>query len=165
MFGQSKIQRRLDDLHGRIGAVEGILDGIQRRLEAVKELSELVAGVQETAHRAAERADNALDAAAAFSTVNDRVDELTTAVAHGIEHVERVEARIRATVARARAELEDDGRYHPGLEAEARALSLVDGEGGEGRGVPPMREAVGNGAVATAQEALTEKLRALKLSS
>ena len=58
------------------------------------------------------------------------------AVAEGIEHVERVENRIRGTVKRARKELQERGLTSPGLEAEASGLSLVDDERGEGSPMP-----------------------------
>lgn len=65
------------------------------------------------------------------------------AVAEGINHVDRVENRIRGAVKRARKELHDRGLESPGLEAEATGLSLVDGDGGEGApvlGVQPSVE-------------------------
>lgn len=64
------------------------------------------------------------------------------AVALGIENVERVENRIRATIRRASKELEEHGLESPGLQAEAHQLSLVDGDGIEPGEVPPMPEDV-----------------------
>lgn len=73
--------------------------------------------------------------------------DINTAVAEGIKHVERAENRIRATVRRAREELEEGGVRSPGLEAEARELSLFDGaRGGESSvpTVPPNVASSGN---------------------
>ena len=64
------------------------------------------------------------------------------AVAEGIEHVERVENRIRGTIKRARKELRDGGIESPGVEAEVRSLSLVDGPGGEGPSMPLLPQPV-----------------------
>lgn len=71
-----------------------------------------------------------------------RINELTMAVAEGIQHVDRAERRVKATVARARRQLEDSGLESPGLEAEWAELRERDGDGGEERGVQPVREAV-----------------------
>jgi len=60
------------------------------------------------------------------------------AVAEGIERVERYERRIKNTVRRAKKELAEQGFEHAGLEAEDTELRLVDGEGGDGEGVPPV---------------------------
>lgn len=68
--------------------------------------------------------------------------ELVIAVSEGIERVDRAERRIKATVKRARKELSDRGLVDPGLEAEDQELHDVDGEGSDGRGVPPVREEV-----------------------
>lgn len=62
-----------------------------------------------------------------------RLEDLTYAVAEGIKNVERAEARIRATVSRAKKELEENGLDHPGLTAEHHELFPVDDRGsGEG---------------------------------
>jgi len=68
---------------------------------------------------------------------------VTTAVAEGIQHVERAENRIKATVRRARRELEDGGVRSPGLEAEARDLFDDDAGGGPSEAVPPVHDHVG----------------------
>jgi hypothetical protein len=67
---------------------------------------------------------------------------LTLAVAEGIKHVERAENRIRATIGRARKELEEVGVEHPGLEAEYAELSVLDGGGGQSAPMPQMHENV-----------------------
>jgi len=70
----------------------------------------------------------------------DRINtETREAVAHGIQHVDRSERRIKATITRARAQLKTLGYEDPGLEAEAVDLQLVDDTGGEEVGVPPVQ--------------------------
>jgi hypothetical protein len=71
-----------------------------------------------------------------------KIELLTRAVAEGIEHVDRSERRVRATVARARRELAESDHVSPGLEAEWHDLRDFDGEGSETVGVPPVRENV-----------------------
>lgn len=71
------------------------------------------------------------------------IARLTEAVALGIQHVDRVQNRINATVGRARKELREHGLESPGLEAEYRDLHIVDGGGGEESPVPAMHEDVG----------------------
>lgn len=70
--------------------------------------------------------------------IDQRLQELTIAVAEGITHVERAEARVRTTVRRARKELEASGLEHAGLTAEFEQLSVINGGGGDPSGVPPM---------------------------
>lgn len=77
-----------------------------------------------------------------IESTEDRIEDLTLAVAEGIKHVERAENRIRATVSRARKELEEVGVESPGLEAEYRELSLIDGGGGQNGGMPEMHQNV-----------------------
>jgi hypothetical protein len=72
-----------------------------------------------------------------------RMNELTMAVAEGIQHVDRAERRVKATVARARKQLEEHGLESPGLEAEWAEVRDGNGDGGEERGVQPVREEVG----------------------
>jgi len=84
------------------------------------------------------------DYAPEIQELRDGLHETRAAVAQGIDHVERVERRIRGTVRRARKELADNGFEHDGLEAEAEGLHLVDGDGGEEGWVPPMQQDVGD---------------------
>jgi len=72
----------------------------------------------------------------------DRLKRLTIAVADGIEHIDRKEKRIDATVGRARAQLAEHDLTSPGLDAEASEIQLVDGAGSEEQGVPAVREEV-----------------------
>lgn len=97
----------------------------------------------DTLSRRVEAHAHSLDALSSqVGDLRERMDRLTIAVAEGIEHVERAERRVRATVARARRELSEDGVAHPGLEAEHAQLRDGDGDGGEERGVQPVREEV-----------------------
>ena len=69
--------------------------------------------------------------------------ELRMAVAEGIQHVERVEKRIKGTIRRARKEFADEGYEHAGLEAENSELQHLDGTGGPEGGMLPMPEELG----------------------
>jgi len=86
---------------------------------------------------------------------------LRMAVAEGIEHVERVERRIQATVRRARKELAEEGVEHPGLEAEASELQLIDGGGSDRAWVPPVPENVG-GAESSIPGVTQEQIRRVR---
>ena len=68
--------------------------------------------------------------------------DLVIAVSEGIERTDRAERRIKATVQRARKQLETLGYDDPGLEAEAVELRLLDGGGSEKVGVPPVSTGV-----------------------
>ena len=69
-------------------------------------------------------------------------NDITLAVDEGIKRVDRAERRIKQTVTRARKELEERGFTDPGLDAEAHELRVIDGEGGDVEGVPPVSEDV-----------------------
>lgn len=69
--------------------------------------------------------------------------DVRAAVAHGIEDVERVNLRIAATIRRTKAQLEEHGLESPALDAEASQLRVVDGDGGDGGGLPAVQEDVG----------------------
>jgi hypothetical protein len=79
-----------------------------------------------------------------LADVWDELERLKAAVAEGIAHVERTESRIAGVVGRAQKELRRFGIRHPGVEAEAEQLQLVDGAGGDGRGVPAVSEDMAN---------------------
>ena len=64
--------------------------------------------------------------------------EIVIAVSEGIERTDRAERRIKATVQRARKQLETLGYVDDPLEAEAVELRLLDGDGSEKSGVPPV---------------------------
>jgi len=70
--------------------------------------------------------------------------ELVIAVSEGIERTDRAERRVKATVARARKQLETLGYDDPGLEAEAVELRLLDGDGSATGGVSPVPAEVAN---------------------
>jgi len=71
-----------------------------------------------------------------------RMDDLTTAVAEGIQNVRRAENRVRAVVKSARKELAASGFEDPGVEAEVEQLQFVDGGDGRTEPVPPVPEEV-----------------------
>jgi len=75
--------------------------------------------------------------------IRSLLDTLTQAVGSGIKEVDRNNRRIEAVVRRARSELEESGLVHPGLEAAAGELRLLDGAGGEEGEVPEVPEDVG----------------------
>lgn len=85
--------------------------------------------------------------------ITGRLDELAAelervkvAVAHGIEHEDRRERRIEATVRRARKKLAELGVEDGALEAEFDGLPDRDGEGGGQRRLFAMPGDVGEGA-------------------
>lgn len=139
-------------LGGRVGAVEaalgdlrGVLSEIQGRLQALDQLGAELVRVREVALEASARAQDALTTSALVGGYDARLNQLTLAVAEGIQHVERAENRIRATVQRARKELVENGfEPSPGLEAEASSLRLGDVDRGPERPVHPVREEVGD---------------------
>jgi len=117
-----RVTSRIEVLETALGALQGLVsDGLsaRRALEA-------------DAHETRDL----------HATLERRVEELIFAVSEGISKVERAEARIRATVRRARAELEDNGTYSPALDAEAAELRVIDGGGGEESRVPDVPAAV-----------------------
>jgi len=81
--------------------------------------------------------------AAQGEDVQADLKEYKIALAEGIERVDRSERRIKATVARARKELEARGYKDPGLDAEDYQLRLLDGVGSAEGNLQPVRDAVG----------------------
>ena len=71
-----------------------------------------------------------------------RVRDYVIALAEGIERVDRSERRVKATVNRARKELEAHGLADPGVEAEAEQLRLIDAARGSDRGMHPVQQSV-----------------------
>lgn len=122
VLGLPGVDLRIQALETALEALEGrFSEGLQQRLDA-----------SQYAHETR-------------STVNEhstRFEELIFAVSEGISKVERAEARIRATVRRARAELEAGGTYSPALDAEAQELRVIDGGGGGEARVQPVPESV-----------------------
>ena len=93
------------------------------------------------------QASDALETRQLARSHEDRLTNLTLAVAEGIAHVERAEARIRATVQRARAQLAESGIESPALEAEGAELQLLDEQGGGSRRLHAVREEVASSPV------------------
>lgn len=133
----------VDPLEPRLERVESALLEIQGRLLQLLEPGGELAKTRDLALEAVAQAQDALATSKLVSGYDARLNHLTLAVAEGIQHVERAENRIRATVRRAREELLDAGfEPSPGLEAEARELRLVDGEGSARRELPAVRAEV-----------------------
>ncbi len=78
--------------------------------------------------------------------LREKLEALALAVGEGIQRVDRDERRIKATVARAQKKLADSGFADEGLDAEAHDLRLVDGTGGEERGVRAVPDEVAGAA-------------------
>lgn len=130
------------ELEARLVALEDYIRGILDREAPVHELRAALERAEELAGAAFERAKDAQTALAIHANAHARIDTLTLAVAEGIQHVERAENRIRATIKRARQELADGGISSPGLDAEAQQLHLLDGEGSDGGRVLPVPSSV-----------------------
>ncbi len=133
-------------LEARVGAVEGFLEAINSSFRAqsaqLDELrGELTKG-RELALEALAQSSDALETRQLARSHEDRLTNLTLAVAEGIAHVERAEARIRATVQRARAQLAEAGLESPALEAEGDQLHIFDEPGSGGRRLHAVREDV-----------------------
>lgn len=119
--------------------LSGVESGIQELRDALHPLKVAVAVLNEDRDKVA---DFAHETRTNLEAQAGRIGDLTVALSEGIAKVERHEARIRATVRRAREELEDSGIRHPGLEAEAAQLSLVDGAGGGAGRMPEVSDDV-----------------------
>jgi len=70
--------------------------------------------------------------------------EIVIAVGEGIERTDRAERRIKASVQRARKQLESLGYVDDGLESEAVDLRLIDGDGSEKGELPTVSAPVEN---------------------
>ena len=112
----------------------------------IQELSESFATPVERLEIVEELVQAAREDQDALEEITSRFDEwrgnIIVAVDDGIREVKRREDRINATVRRARKELAEVGYEHPGIEAEAAELQLIDGGGGGEVGVPPVYEDV-----------------------
>lgn len=133
MFGRSKPspQPRSDagGDHPGIEALETAVEALQGRLAGVEQLS-------------GSEALKAHDTRSVVESHTARLEELLFAVSEGIQKVERTENRIRATVRRAKEQLEDGGVSSPALDAEASELRLLDGGARETEQVPSVPERV-----------------------
>lgn len=129
------ILSQVADLRERMGKIEGILSGIQDRvdgletaptpaidLDPIRALVESEAGAIEARLR---------DHESAFDALDGWKKEILLAVSDGIERTDRAERRISATVRRAKKSLEEAGHYDSGVEAEYLDLRIVDGEGSQ----------------------------------
>ena len=76
-----------------------------------------------------------VDAEDGVDKLASQAKDFVIALADGIQHVDRVERRIKTTVARARKKLAEHGFDDANLEAEADDLRELDGDGGEEAGV------------------------------
>lgn len=76
----------------------------------------------------------------ALHAMDERLEDMTLAIAEGIERVDRSERRVRQVVSRAKKQLDEFGIDDPGLSAEASQLHLLDGEGSQQSRVQPMPE-------------------------
>jgi len=98
--------------------------------------------------------------AAALEAHAGLIKETRAAVSHGIEHSERIERRIKGTVARAISELEDG--VTPALRAEAEELGLFDGDGSPESYLPSMHEDVGEGSPSSVPGVTREQLQKVR---
>ena len=142
MWGKA-VARVASDLLGITSRVD--------RLESAPIATPSLDAVKQTLKELAQvAAANQTDIAASATTLQNLqilMKNLTAAVSEGIERTDRAERRIKATVKRARAELEARGYQDPGLDAEAYELRLIDGEPSPDGGVPPMQPGVAGPAV------------------
>lgn len=133
-------------IEARLSVLDQLQEGTNTGLLAVSsQISELRAELTRTRELALEavaQSEDALETRQLARSHEDRLTNLTLAVAEGIAHVERAEARIRATVQRARAQLADAGIESPALEAEGAELQLLDEGGGGGRRLHAVRDSV-----------------------
>ncbi len=103
----------------------------------LERLRGIMAGVSGQTNDRLDALDLAVRAVASISeTTDQRLKDLTLAVAEGIERVARSERRIHAVIKRARKELAEHGFESPGLETEAAELQLADGKGSEPTELP-----------------------------
>lgn len=70
-----------------------------------------------------------------LEAMDERLQDMTLAIAEGIERVDRSERRVRQVVSRAKKQLDEFGIDDPGLTAEAEQLRLDYGGRGEQPGM------------------------------
>ena len=135
MFGSKARAEALDDLDRGFNRILGRLDRLESAPQPESPASPTDPAVTEHLETLQAGADSAR-----FDLIDleRKLKELTFAVDEGIERVSRADRRIKATVQRARKELQDRGYADPGLEAEAHQLRVVDGDPSETGGVPPV---------------------------
>lgn len=147
--------KQLLALEARLGVIEAQLPGIGVDANAlngrVYELQAELLKSRELALEALSQSQDALETRQLARSHEDRLTNLTLAVAEGIAHVERAEARIRATVQRARAQLAESGIESPALEAEGDQLQLVYDGGSANRKLHAVRDEVAAPAAAAVE--------------
>lgn len=144
---ESRIDSRLQALHDTaIASLD--LDGIERRFTALE----------------AQADQDRKTFSEQIAELDKRLVETRQAVAEGIERVDRSERRIKATVTRARKELESRGYTDPGLEAEDHELRLIDGVGSEDGGVHAVSGEMGEveGSPSSVRGVSSEQLRRIR---
>ena len=132
---RTRFGERLGDLMGKIAHLESVPT-------ATVDPEVVAAAVAAHLERIDELAAVVDELATQGKELDDRVREYVIALAEGIERVDRSERRVKATVARARKELEARGLVDPGVEAESEELRLVDAARGSDRGMSPVRQTV-----------------------
>lgn len=141
---RKRITAPVERLEERLEALEAASAVYPAWQAALDELRLELTKTRELALEAVALAQDAQTTSSAVGGFDARLNDLTLAVANGIQHVERAENRIRATIQRARQERAQlELEPHPGLEAEADSLRLEDGARGEPSAVHPVRAEVG----------------------
>lgn len=127
-------------------ALLGVLNGVWAGHQRFRVLEEYQAAQRK-------RADEWLDIAAEVPSQREKIDairkdlerwhvELITAVAEGIDRVDRAESRVQATLSSAEKKFKKAGFEAPGVEAEIEGLRLLDGAGSGEGGMLPVQEGV-----------------------
>lgn len=153
----------LPELEVKVHELHGELDRILARISSLEETLAPHGPVQLALDALDARVRDVLATAQLARAHEDRMNNLTLAVAEGISHVDRAEKRVRATVNRARKELRESGVESPGVEAEAAELRLIHGGLGEEEGMPPVPTSVVD-PPANLEDPLLTRLRAAGLS-
>jgi len=148
---------RFRDLFGSRAATLAALDDIRARVDhletaPVPDLPPSIdARLTDLSRRDADLEDRLLLNAQSLAELFERFEaldgwrkEIVIAVGEGIERTDRAERRIKASVQRARKQLESLGYIDDGLESEAVDLRLLDGDGSTKGGVPPVPAEVAN---------------------
>jgi len=149
------MHRRFRDLFGRKDATLAALAEIRDRVERletspVPDLPPAIdARLTQLSRRDADLQDGVDTNAHNLGLLQENADgfdhwrkEIVIAVSEGIERTDRAERRIKATVQRARKQLETLGYVDDAVEAEAVELRLLDGEGSRSGEVPPVSTGV-----------------------
>jgi len=114
-----------------VAALEAVSEVLERSVSAASSRSSTERSQEDIESLRALLVLESAEIALRLQKIERRAEELATALAHGIEHEERRERRIQATVKRARRQLAELGVEDPGLEAEFDGLSVSDGGASE----------------------------------